>query len=146
MVHMDGQSIRAMVNVEFWVHRHDRIDLSMKHPTFFEVAIRIFVLTDFLAQIPNSHFHCPLRVTGEWTCTDGLKGDMGEEMDAVLNKMNPKCLILVVNGFKFPDKILEDCIAISKVLWCNYGTLEYLNPSNQFAVVFPVDLRKNMLQ
>jgi len=143
---MNGQSICAMVNVKFWVHCHDRIDLSMKHPAFFEVAIRIFVLTDFLAQIPNSCFHCPLCVTGKWTCTDGLGGDMGKEMDAVPNKMNPKCLTLVVKCLEFPDKILKDCIAVLKVLWCNYGMLEYLNPSNQFAVVFPVDLQKNVSQ
>jgi hypothetical protein len=69
---------------------------------------------------------------------------MGEEMDAVMNKMNLRCFALVVECFEILDKILEGCIATLKVLRSNEGTLEYLNPSNQFAVVFPVGLWKDV--
>jgi hypothetical protein len=140
------QAMCTMVNVEFRVHRHEGVDLSADHPTFFKVAVRIFVLTNFFAQIPNSSFHCPLCVTGKWTCADGFGGDMSEEMDAVANKMNPRCFALVVKRLETPDKILEGCVAVLKVLWSDNGTLEYLNPSNQFAVVFPVGLWKDVSQ
>jgi hypothetical protein len=69
---------------------------------------------------------------------------MSEEMDAVMNEMNLRCFALVVECFEFLDKILEGRIAISKGLRSNKGTLEYLNPSNQFAVVFPVGLWKDV--
>jgi hypothetical protein len=123
------------INVEFWVHHHEGVDLSVDHTMFFKVPIGIFVLSNFFAQISNSSFHYPLHITGRWTCADGLRGNMSEEMDAVTNKMYPRCFALVVECLKILDKILEGCIAISKVLQSNEGMLEYLNPSDQFAVV-----------
>jgi len=141
---MDRQTTRTKIDVEFWVHRHEGVDLSTDHAMFFKVAIRIFVLTNFFAQIADSSFHCPLCITGKWTCTDSLRGNMGEEMDAVMNKMNPRCFALVVECFEILDKILEGCIATLKVLQSNEGTLEYLNPGNQFAVVFPVGSWKDV--
>ena len=141
---VDGQTACIKIYIEFWVHRHERVDLSTDHTTFFKVAIRIFVLANFFAQIPDSSFHCPLCVTGKRTCTDGLGGNMSEEMDTVTNKMNPRCFALVVECLEILDKILEGRIAISKVLWGNERTLEYLNSGNQFAVIFPVGSWKDV--
>jgi hypothetical protein len=135
---MDRQTTRTKIDVKFRVHCHEGVDLSADHATFFKVAIRIFVLANFFAQIPDSSFHCPLCIAGKRTCADSLGGNMSEEMDAVTNEMNPRCFALVVECLEILDKILEGHIAISKVLRSNKGTLEYLNPSNQFAVVFPV--------
>jgi hypothetical protein len=69
---------------------------------------------------------------------------MSEEMDAVTNEMYLRYFALVVECLEILDKILEGCIAISKVLWSNEGTLEYLNPSDQFVVVFPVGSWKDV--
>jgi hypothetical protein len=69
---------------------------------------------------------------------DSLRGNMSEEMDAMTNKMNMRCFVLVVKCLEILDKIIEVCIAISKVLRSNKRMLEYLNPGNQFVVVFPV--------
>ena len=71
---------------------------------------------------------------------------MSKKMDAVTNKMNPRCFTLIVKRLEIPDKFLEDCVAILKVLWSNNGTLEDLNSSNQFAVVFPVKSWEDMSQ
>ena len=143
---MDRQAMHTVFDVEPWVHHHDEVDLTMEHPTFFKVVIRILVLTDFFAQVPDGSLHCPLCVTGKRTSTDGLGGNMHEQVYAMMNKMNPRCFMLVVKRLKIPDKILEDCIAILDVLRSNNGTLEYLNSSNQFAVVFSVGMRKDVSQ
>jgi hypothetical protein len=135
---MDRQARSAIVDVEFRAHCHEGINLSTDHPAFFKIPIRIFVLTNFFAEISNSGLHRPLCITGKWTRADGLRGNMREEMDTVMNKVDPTCFPLIIKRFEVPDKFLQDCVAISKVLWCDNGALKQLNPRNQFAVVFPV--------
>jgi hypothetical protein len=141
---VDRQARSAIADVEIGVHSHDRINLSTEHPAFFKIAIRVLVLTNFFTEISDSGLHRPLCITGEWACADGLWSNMREEMNTVTNKMNPICFPLIIKRFEVPDKVLQDSVAIPKVLWCDTGTLEHLNPSNQFAVMFPVWLRKDM--
>lgn len=65
-------------------------------------------------------------------------------MDAVMNKMDMRFLALVVKCLEILDKLLENSIAIPKILWSDNRTLKYFNPSNQFAVFLPVWLRKDV--
>lgn len=72
---------------------------------------------------------------------------MSQKVYAVTNKVNTRSFAaLIVKRLELPDKILEGCIAILKLLWSNNRTLEYLNPRNQSAVVFPVRSWKDMSQ
>ena len=56
----------------------------------------------------------------------------------MMDKMNSIGYMLVVKCLELPHKFFEDFIAILKVLWSNNRSLEDLNYSNQFAVVFPM--------
>ena len=60
------------------------------------------------------------------------------------NKINTRFLVLVVKCLEIPDKLLENFVAIPKILWSDNRTLKYLNPSNQFSVIFPVWLWKDV--
>lgn len=71
---------------------------------------------------------------------------MAQKMDTLMNEMDPRCFALVVESLKTTDKSLEGYVTVTKVLRSNSGTLERLNPSNQFAVILPVRLWKYVSQ